>query len=233
VFRHRPEPRPEPVLFSSGEHEPESLIEPNSAVHKGRRIEKQTFVTVAAGKILNPLEQQFSNSLAAHARVHGHASDVQSRTLLIDGDGADDFVLLDSYPYDPVLNPGFYLALSRGSEIECFRCVSWLMFTKRSANKPLNRDSVATPRSSYLNEGFSSHLFVNLETAGAVRVLAQFFKELLELINPGNQAPGVGSVGGILGSKLKTQQGLFRSDPRQEGWNKERGKKEADSRTKS
>jgi hypothetical protein len=164
LFRHSPEARSEPVLFGSSEREPEPLIQPNSAFHERRGIEKQTFVTIPASKIFNPRKQQFSNSPASHARVHSHAPDVQCRVLGVRGYRSNNFMPMDRYPHCPVLYSVFYLMLPRRSKIECFRCISQLMLTKGFSNEQLDRRSIALVCSSYLNDGLSSHCSVNLRS---------------------------------------------------------------------
>src|SRR5262249_31725557 len=112
---------------------------------------------ISGGKIFNPRKQQFPNSLASHAWVHSHAADLQCRALGMGGYGSNNYVSVDGYPHRPLPYPVFYLMLPRRSEIECFRCVSRLVLTKRLANEQLDRRGIALSCSSYLNDGLSSH----------------------------------------------------------------------------
>jgi hypothetical protein len=210
LLGHSPQSRPEPVLFGTNELEAELLIEPNSALHKRRRIEKQTFVTFGADKIFNPHEQQFSNSVASHGWVHSHTPDLQCGALGLGGYGSNNYSRIDGYPHHPVLNPILYLILPRRGYIERFRCISRLMLTKGFANEQLNRTGVRALCSSYPNAGLSSHCFVIFETEGQTcdPALANL------LVYPGNQAPCVGAIGAVLIAKLSTKQVFFCIDAR-------------------
>jgi hypothetical protein len=80
--------------------------------------------------MFNPREQQFSNPMAPHARMHSHATDVYCRAFGVGRHCSHNYMRVNGYPEFPVFYPFFYLMLPGRSDIECFGCISPLILAK-------------------------------------------------------------------------------------------------------